>query len=195
MVFRDSFSFDVAFDGNTNPTAGAAFGNLSGTGNPADWLDLNDFGFGACYWVDLTFTGNDGCGGGGPGPGDNDECAGAIELDVPPGGSDSESGSTVGASIDDVECVTPTTAPGVWYKVTGNGNVMTATTCPPGDANYDTKISVFCGSCPAPAGPSDCCFSNGTPGCDDPGCEAIVCAPAPARPSPSAALSVRLAAS
>jgi hypothetical protein len=63
----------------------------------------------------------------------------------------------------------------VWYKVTGNGNTMTATTCedfPPAGANYDTRISVFCGKC----GQSECCFSNGTPGCDDPACEAIVCA-------------------
>ena len=29
--------------------------------------------------------------------------------------------------------------------------------------------------CVAPAAGSDCCFPNGTPGCDDPGCEAIVC--------------------
>lgn len=37
------------------------------------------------------------------------------------------------------------TAPGVWYKVIGTGSTITATTC--GDADFDTKISVYCGGC------------------------------------------------
>ncbi|MHC4275414.1 MAG: hypothetical protein ACYSUR_17335, partial [Planctomycetota bacterium] len=54
---------------------------------------------------------------------------------------------------------------------------MMATTCedfPPAGADYDTKISVFCGECVAAQ--SDCCFAHSTPGCDDAACEAIVCA-------------------
>ena len=53
MVFRDSFAFDVAFNSATLGTPGAAFGNLSGAGGPAEWIDLNNFGFGACYCVTL----------------------------------------------------------------------------------------------------------------------------------------------
>ena len=107
-------------------------------------------------------------------PPTNDDCNDAIALDVGPGGSTDISGTTINATIDGVECVTSTTAPGVWYTVVGTGNTMTASTC--NQADYDTKISIFCGECPAGGGGSDCCFANGTPGCDDPTCEAIVCA-------------------
>lgn len=37
------------------------------------------------------------------------------------------------------------TAPGVWYKVVGTGNVMIASLC--GGADYDTKLSVYCSGC------------------------------------------------
>ncbi len=40
------------------------------------------------------------------------------------------------------------TAPGVWYKVIGTGSTITATTC--SDADYDTKISVYCSGCVSP---------------------------------------------
>jgi hypothetical protein len=44
-----------------------------------------------------------------------------------------------------------------------------------GGADYDTMLTVFCGDCPeAPA--SNCCIPNGGLGCDDPECEAAVCA-------------------
>ncbi|MHC4963926.1 MAG: proprotein convertase P-domain-containing protein [Planctomycetota bacterium] len=179
MVFRSGFSFDCAHDSTTLGTAGAAYGNLSGAPDPGEWQDLNNYGFGACYWVDLTLTGDPStCGGGGPSdPPANDDCEDAEALDVAPGGSDCADGTTILATADGVECVTPTTAPGVWYKVIGTGNGMMATTCedfPPAGADYDTKISVFCGECVAAQ--SDCCFAHSTPGCDDAACEAIVCA-------------------
>jgi hypothetical protein len=48
----------------------------------------------------------------------------------------------------DIDCGTSVTAPGVWYTVEGTGNTMTASTCiGGGDANYDTKISVYCADC------------------------------------------------
>jgi hypothetical protein len=177
MVPRSGGSFYIALDSSTLGTSGAAYGNLTGLGIPGDWQDLNLYGFGACYWVDLTVTGNPAspCGGG-PAPA-NDDCANAAALDVAPGGVAFVDGTTMGAAIDDAECVTPTTAPGVWYMVTGNGNTMTATTCedfPPAGADYDTKISVFCGDCPSPL--SSCCSSRDGSGCDEPNCETIVCA-------------------
>ncbi len=63
-------------------------------------------------------------------------------------------GSTIGATGDVPPapsfCGTSINSPGVWYAVTGTGNTMTASTCAAfggGDANYDTKISVFCADC------------------------------------------------
>ncbi len=82
---------------------------------------------------------------------ENDDCATAVAVTVP----SLTAGFTLGGTIDAVgDCGTTTTAPGVWYSVTGTGNFMTATTCenqaPAGSADYDTKISVFCQDCAAP---------------------------------------------
>ncbi len=85
-------------------------------------------------------------------PPPNDECWGARPANVP----SVTPGSTWGATIDSEfpTCGTSITAPGVWFKVIGTGETMTATTCenesPPGSADYDTKISVFCTGCDAP---------------------------------------------
>jgi subtilisin-like proprotein convertase family protein len=108
-------------------------------------------------------------------PPTNDLCSDAIALDVPSGGSAQVSGTTIDSTFDDVgTCGTSNTAPGVWYSVIGNGNSILADTC--AGASYDTKISVFCGDCPdGGGGGSDCCEANGTPGCDDPECEALIC--------------------
>ncbi len=77
----------------------------------------------------------------------NDECQNAELVAIP---SDT-GGSTLGAVWDDVgDCDWPNTAPGVWYKVTGTGTTLTATTCHQ-ETNYDTKISVYCGDCANPA--------------------------------------------
>ena len=54
LVFRDSFAFDVMFNAATNGAVGSAFGNLSGLPGPAEWIDLVNFGFGACYCVTLA---------------------------------------------------------------------------------------------------------------------------------------------
>jgi hypothetical protein len=76
----------------------------------------------------------------------NDDCADAIEIILPlGGGSVTESGSTVGATFDDVGfCGTSNTTAGVWYKVTHDGGLI-ASTC--NAANYDTKISIFKDGC------------------------------------------------
>ncbi|MFQ5414881.1 MAG: hypothetical protein ACE5E6_10530 [Phycisphaerae bacterium] len=63
------FAFDVAYNSATTGTAGAGYGNLDGGASPGLWQDLNNFGFGACYCVDVLNTGQapntPGCGGGG----------------------------------------------------------------------------------------------------------------------------------
>jgi subtilisin-like proprotein convertase family protein len=62
-------------------------------------------------------------------------------------------GSTAGAFPDPeaFDCGTTVTAAGVWYTVVGTGSPIVASTCEislfPGSADYDTKISVYCGTC------------------------------------------------
>ncbi|MCB0638794.1 MAG: T9SS type A sorting domain-containing protein [Lewinella sp.] len=78
-------------------------------------------------------------------PTGNDACAGAEPIAC----GETVSGSTATATFDGVAlCGTSNTAPGVWYEFTGTGDVVTVTTCSP-STNYDTKLSVFTGSCGA----------------------------------------------
>ncbi len=74
-----------------------------------------------------------------------DLCQDALRIDLGP----QPSASTARATIDIAEaCGTAfaPSAPGLWYKVIGTGNGMTATTCHEG-TDFDTQISVFCGGC------------------------------------------------
>ncbi len=87
---------------------------------------------------------NKGQSGSGPlGPPANDLCANAQAVAIP----SATPGSTVGATLDSVgTCGTSNTAPGVWYIFTpATTGFYRASTC--NAANYDTKISVFSGSC------------------------------------------------
>jgi hypothetical protein len=71
----------------------------------------------------------------------NDLCANAIPI-----ACSTASGTTVGATFDNVGiCGTSNTAPGVWYTFTspGTGNA-TVSLC---GSSFDTKISVFSGTC------------------------------------------------
>jgi hypothetical protein len=54
IVPHGDFSFDVALDSSTTGTVGAAYGSLDPSG---EWVDLDGFGFGACYCVGLGSTG------------------------------------------------------------------------------------------------------------------------------------------
>ena len=75
----------------------------------------------------------------------NDLCPGAININC----GQSINGTTVGASIDGAApfCVTAITSPGVWYTFIGSGGNETVNTC--AAASYDTKISVYSGTCAA----------------------------------------------
>ena len=93
-----------------------------------------------------------------------DLCADAVPVAVP----SSTPGTTTGATPDSefYGCGTSITAPGVWARVTGTGNTMTATTCTP-FYDYDTKISVFCDGCYTAdwaciAGNDDNCVGGGS---------------------------------
>lgn len=71
-----------------------------------------------------------------------DVCAGAEPISC----GTTVSGSTADAQIDDVQfCGTSVTAPGVWYTFEGDGRNVTLSMC--GATNYDSKLSVYRGSC------------------------------------------------
>jgi hypothetical protein len=77
---------------------------------------------------------------------DNDLCANATPITC--AASPSGSGTTVGATVDVVPaCGTSVTAPGVWYKFDADVLEMfyNVSTC--GKASFDTKLSVYAGSC------------------------------------------------
>jgi hypothetical protein len=79
-------------------------------------------------------------GGGGP---TNDFCDDAIDI----GCGDTETGTTaLATSIDaPADCDEELdTAPGVWYKFDGTGQIITASLC---GSSFDTKIGVFSGPC------------------------------------------------
>ncbi|MBL8745555.1 MAG: hypothetical protein JNK58_04270, partial [Phycisphaerae bacterium] len=78
----------------------------------------------------------------------NDLCSGATLLAVPTaiGGV---AGNTTNATVDSNVPVcgySQVNAPGVWYRLVGNGRNLTASLCSTA-TQFDTKISVFCGSC------------------------------------------------
>ena len=74
----------------------------------------------------------------------NDICTDAIPITC----GESIDGTTAGSTFDNIgTCGTSNTASGVWYSFTGNGGTATLSTC--NTAAYDTKISVFTGSCAA----------------------------------------------
>ncbi|MHC4090078.1 MAG: hypothetical protein ACYSVY_07335, partial [Planctomycetota bacterium] len=82
-----------------------------------------------------------------PGATTSDLCADAIPVGVP----SLTAGSTSFATVDGEFpfCGTSVSSAGVWYSVIGTGNTMTASTCGP-FFNYDTKVTVYCGSCEEP---------------------------------------------
>lgn len=71
----------------------------------------------------------------------NDLCANAIPLTC----GQTLTGYTVSSTLDNVgTCVTSNTSPGVWYAFIGNGGTATISLC---GSSFDTKLSVFTGSC------------------------------------------------
>jgi hypothetical protein len=72
----------------------------------------------------------------------NDHCIDA--KSILPGTT--TSGSSLGATFDDVGfCGTINSSPGVWYKIVGDGASFKVDMCE--FANFDTRISIFEGSC------------------------------------------------
>jgi len=72
----------------------------------------------------------------------NDNCSNATPI----GCNTTVTGTTVGATVDAAPfCGTSITAPGVWYRLTGTGQTVTVNTCT--GTTYDSKISVYSGTC------------------------------------------------
>lgn len=76
----------------------------------------------------------------------NDLCDNATIIGVP----SNTTGNTSAATPDAAPTCSgfSVTAPGLWYKVVGTGNTITASLCNAG-TNYDTKLHVYCGGCAA----------------------------------------------
>jgi hypothetical protein len=71
---------------------------------------------------------------------ENDNCSNAQTMAI----GDTVTGDTSLATEDNITlCGTPTSAPGLWYLVNGNGNNLTVSLC---GSSYDTLITVYCGS-------------------------------------------------
>jgi len=74
----------------------------------------------------------------------NDQCDAAFFVEPPPSTTPGQTWSNVTLDVAPTCQGVDVTAPGVWYKVIGTGNTMTASVC---DADYDTKLSVYCSGC------------------------------------------------
>ncbi|MFN8285148.1 MAG: fibronectin type III domain-containing protein [Chitinophagales bacterium] len=103
-----------------------------------------------------------------PAPLVNDDCSGAITVSCL---GSPYTGTTVSATVDAAytNCGasgTNTTEAGVWYKYVGNNQQVDVTTCDPvGGTGYDTRITVYSGSC----GAFTCVTANDdmTPACSN----------------------------
>jgi hypothetical protein len=75
-----------------------------------------------------------------------DDCTDAVEVAVP----SVTAGNTSASLTDSVpQCIVSNgAAPGLWYRLSGNGNTLEAHTCSP-ITNYDTQLRVYRGDCGA----------------------------------------------
>ena len=117
--------------------------DLMFNGNASARLDIVYTAFGVAEALSADVLPADPVSPGDGGAPSNDDCSNAIAVAVP----SVTLGTTLGASGPDAPtCVTASTAPSVWYTVEGTGTTMSATLCSL-DTDYDTKLSVYCGSC------------------------------------------------
>jgi hypothetical protein len=83
-----------------------------------------------------------------PAPITNDDCIDAITIAC---GSGPVSGTTTGAAVDAIytNCGAGagTQQSGVWYKYVGDNQQVTITTCDPSGIGYDTRLTVYSGTC------------------------------------------------
>ncbi|MBK7427242.1 MAG: T9SS type A sorting domain-containing protein [Saprospiraceae bacterium] len=146
-VFSGTCGGLVCVTGNDDATC--AFSGLRSTASFTSVLGTNYYiyvtGFGTASGAyEVTFTGT--CIIPPPPPPvipATDLCANAIAITC----GSSTAGTTVNATTDGVAtCGTSNTAPGVWYTMVGDGDVFTLSLC---GSSYDTKLSVYTGTCGA----------------------------------------------
>ncbi len=130
----------ISASGSGDECTPVTVSSLMPAGQIAVWVGPSVFTGVPCgsdYYVSITCEDP-------PPPPTNDLCADAIPVAVP----SSTQGTTVNSTPDTEygTCGTSITSAGVWYTIPGTGNTMTATTCN-AYTDYDTKISVFCGTC------------------------------------------------
>lgn len=148
------FEYEIVGDGVTPTGTGTASASnaITATGlTPETAYDLyvrTDCGVtdGFSVWVGpISFTTN-------PAPPANDDCADAITISC---ASTPVLGTTLNSTVDanyiDAGATgTNLTERGVWYEIVGDDNQYTITTCDPeGLVGYDTRLTVYSGSCGA----------------------------------------------
>ncbi len=135
----------LAVSGST--LAGVTSASITGlTGSTAYTLYVRgNCGVGdTSVWTSVAFTT----------PPANDFCADAITLPSCSGGAQVVNGTTINSTVDSnyVNCGGPnngtsTTERGVWYKYVGDNMQVTLNTC--SSTTYDSRISVYTGTCGA----------------------------------------------
>lgn len=95
-------------------------------------------------------------------PPPNDLCSAPIALACGQTVSGTTNIASVETNVNASICGTPINGPGVWYSTVGDGSTYILSTC--GTATFDTRISVFTGSCDIPV-----CVGgvDNTLGCDN----------------------------
>jgi len=147
-------------------------------GTCADLTEDDCFAMGGSSWDEGLSCGANPC----PIRPDNDDCEDAEDLGALPASVTFDNSQ----ATDDI-AVPCGVASGpwknVWYRVTGTGGLMTATTCNAGTVVTDTKISVFCSDCveqPCVGGNDDDCpgggpiFSSSVSWCSQAGVEYLI---------------------
>lgn len=157
------FAAGVAFVHTSPPGTAqcAAFANFSpfNVGTPCETVTVRNCVLPGRYWIMVfpwraeplacgsRYTMEVSCAGCSAAPPNNDTCSNAQSVAL--GGS--ARGITRLAALDAVPACggIAATAPGIWYRVIGNGSRLTASTCAFG-TDFDTVLTVYCNGCFSP---------------------------------------------
>jgi hypothetical protein len=143
-TFSSSITTDFITIGNAAGTASytTGTGSVTWTATVTGVVRFYTHTNSACGNATGCMTRRISCGTPPPAPA-NDNCANAVTLSC----GSVVNGTSVNATTDAsaILCGTSVSAPGVWYKVQGNGSSMTVSNCT--GTTYDSKINVYSGSC------------------------------------------------
>jgi hypothetical protein len=147
-TFRSSVSNDYITIANSGGTSALSFGTGGTTGRTWTATFTGTVRFythtnASCGNSTINRTKSVCCVSNAPPPVTNDLCSGAINLTC----GQTVTVNTTGANTDAAGsnfCGTSISTRGVWYKITGNGQQMTVSTC---GGSTDSKLMVFSGNC------------------------------------------------